>query len=109
MGFLVLRECHYPQHPDAHTAPFAVCWLPSSLFPPSLTNREPKREKPHPQPLVLAIYCLQPGAWQQLEIGTGSQQALNKNVGHRKMLQGHFLASGSIPHPTRWNGFLSLP
>lgn len=54
MGLAVFREYLYTQHPYVHTA------SPSSLFPPSVANREPEREKPHPQPLILGLL---PSAW----------------------------------------------
>lgn len=57
MGLAVFREYLYTQHPYVHTA------SPSSLFPSSVANREPEREKPHPQPLILAsiAFSLGPG------------------------------------------------
>lgn len=55
MGLAVFREYLYTQHPYVHTA------SPSSLFPPSVANREPEREKPHPQPLILASIAVSLG------------------------------------------------
>jgi hypothetical protein len=93
-----LREAFPSSEHTSHTTTTALLKYTHSLLlqctglalPPPTSNRELGREQPHPQPLVLTIYCFplqcryksfQPRAWQQQKIGKRSQLVPSKSPG----------------------------